>query len=203
MISDAKFADRKAVLDAILDMLVSKTAAIRVTYQKNKYVTGNNSALAYNNNLNASVAFSGTSQARIGIHDDCFLADSTDSGTFEVNDMAAGKAWLAIETKYVGMGGESCALNLSYANCSSAIALLSSYHWSYLNSEYHPDVLAKWKTDGCYSEISQRLGYRFSLINMTVDDSVATGGLLHLQLSINNTGFAAPINPKTFQLVLI
>ena len=58
--------------------------------------------------LDASTAYKGSPQARIAHHNDAFMADETNMGTYE--DVAKDKAYLAQEGLYTPIGGETAAL---------------------------------------------------------------------------------------------
>ncbi|MCB0760226.1 MAG: DUF4832 domain-containing protein [Flavobacteriales bacterium] len=156
--------------------------------------------------LNETGAYSGTDMYRVGQHNDCFLASSTDFGTYCDSTIAEG-AWLVNETRYMPMGGETCFPNSPRSDCASeggaADTELMAYHWSYLNSGYHPDVLSSWETDGCMDEIAQKLGYRIELLEGTYDQSVAAGCALEGELVLRNVGYAAPFNPRGLELLLV
>jgi hypothetical protein len=75
-------------------------------------------------------------------------------------------------------------------------------HYSELNEDYNPDVITGWKTGGCYTEISQRLGYRLTVLSTSFEATLAPGGMLHLEVKLQNKGFAAPVNPRPVYAVL-
>lgn len=144
-------------------------------------------------------AFNGTPIARIGHHNDCFVSSDTDVGTYE--DIENEKRYLSLETRFVPMGGETCALT-KFSDPDNARAEMENLHFSYLNLGYHPEVLEKWRTDGFFKEVRNRLGYRLSLVSMTCPESAKPGGTLPITLTLTNTGFAAPFNPRNVQLIL-
>jgi hypothetical protein len=89
-------------------------------------------------NLPPSQAFNSSNMcARIGIHNDCFMASSQDQGTFESN---AQRTWLTNEGRYVIVGGESCESN-SLTGCTGGVNQINKQRFSYLNVEYHPTVI--------------------------------------------------------------
>ena len=77
--------------------------------------------------------------ARTGHHNDCFLASSTDYGTYL--DKTIEYPYLIIDTRYTAMGGETCNYNPPRSNCPTALEELKMFSWTYLNSEYEPNVL--------------------------------------------------------------
>ncbi|KAG7173013.1 hypothetical protein Hamer_G008531 [Homarus americanus] len=89
--------------------------------------------------------------ARLGIHNDCFLASDTDYGTYE--NIAVDYPFLQEETKYLPMGGETCNYNPPRSDCPTALKELRELHFTYLNNGYHEGVLNSWKTQSCYNEL--------------------------------------------------
>ena len=151
--------------------------------------------------LELTDAFNGTPQARLGHHNDCFLADESDLGTYDTARLAWDKQYLASDTKYVPMGGETCSPS-SFTQSNYARAELERMHWSYLNYEFHPKVIADWEKSGLLSDANKYLGYRLALLASSCDSSVAAGSSWSISLNIENLGWAAPFNPHEVNLVL-
>ena len=135
--------------------------------------------------------------ARVGIHDDCFLASADDYGTFATS---SDYAWLQQQTLTVPMGGETCQTSGARSQWPSASADLAAYHWSYLNADYHPDVLASW--GGGLDEARRRLGYRLRLTQVAVPATAVAGGTFELKVGMANDGYAAPFQARPVRLVL-
>ncbi len=150
--------------------------------------------------LTPGEAFTGTDKSRIGHHNDCFLASDSDFGTYA--NPVAEKAWLNLETQYVPMGGETCAVS-SRSGSATARVEMEQLHFSYLNSGYHPDVLAGWEADGFMDEVKQKLGYRFALESIDYDPAALAGDQLSVSIDLVNTGWASPYNPRDVVLTLV
>jgi hypothetical protein len=156
-------------------------------------------------NLTLEEAFSGSDRARIGFHNDCFLASETDFGTYASGQRQAELDWLHEETHYLPHVGETCSTGeaaLPYIACENAIYEMDYNHWTSLNLSWHPDVYAFWQANGCMDEIRRRLGYRFVLKSAKAPVSVPAGGSLRLHLEISNPGFASPFNERPVEAVL-
>lgn len=194
VISPAQHANRLEVLQRLLDMMPS------VHQVQIRYPHGKQAMFDTSTPIGAADAFSGSDLARVGHHNDCFLASDTDFGTYRDGSIAADKAYVAAETLYVPQGGETCNLNPPRSLCETAVSELSQLHWSYLNTDYHPDVLASWESGGCLGEIEQRLGYRFRLVEGQYSDIVRSGEPVSGQIIIHNDGFAAPYKPYRVEL---
>jgi hypothetical protein len=184
-------ADRAEILDGILRALPdSRMTQVRTPMFK---------ADAYGGPL--VDGFDGSDAARVGHHDDCFLASDTDFGTYD-DPIEDWKDFVAQEGRFTPVGGETCAVDPPRSECASAMAELERLHWSFLNSGWNPDVLASWTDGGCMPEIRRRLGYRFELHELRVSDGVQPGGVLHVELDLENVGYAALFNARPALLVL-
>ena len=188
------YANRREVVDALLTALPnSRMVQIRTPSLKQKTY---NSTTA----LTQNQAFDKTNIARVGHHNDCFLASANDFGTY--NNITSEYTYLEQETKFTPMGGETCAVNEPRSQCPTALAEMQKFHWSYLNFDYHPNVISGFQTNNCFPEIQNKLGYRFELVNGTYPNSVTTGGSIAISLKIKNSGFASPFNERTVYLIL-
>jgi hypothetical protein len=153
--------------------------------------------------VNASNGYSQLPVARVGHHNDCFLASSDDMGTYNRGGSSREQetAYLAAETLYTVYGGETCSLNV-LNDCTRAQEELALLHGTYLNRGYHPDVLEKWKGQGCFDEIQRRLGARLVLQHSCISETVPAGGILAVELSLENKGYAALYNARKVQIVM-
>lgn len=185
--------NRKEVIEAILNTLpASRMLQIRKpTFKQDLF-----SKLA----LTSAQSYNGTNIARIGHHNDCFLASEDDNGTYD--DVTTQYPYLAKETKFVPMGGETCALNSPRTDCSTALAEMAKFHWSFLNLDYYPEVIDGFEQNNCFNDIQKKLGYRFELTSATFPQSVKIGEKLSITIKLKNQGFAVPFNKRKVYLVL-
>jgi hypothetical protein len=149
--------------------------------------------------VGAADAFNGSAKSRHGLHNDCFLSTPTDWGTY-VNTSTE-YPYLAADSTYTVMGGETCKLNPPRTDCPTALNELAMFHWSYLNQGYNVDVLNSWRNQGCYTQVQQKLGYRFVLQNGTYSMSAKPGGAFTASFTVKNDGWAAPYNARDVELV--
>jgi len=189
-------ANKAAILAALLDAIPADRM-VQLRYPPDKMGS-------YPTPLDAASGFSQTDQARIGHHNDCFLSSANDVGTYGTQDatMAEEQAYIAADSRFVPMGGETCAVYPSRSDCAPALAEMEMLGLSYLNEDYHQDVIAGWKDQGCYDEIRRRLGYRLVLVQAIHSERVRPGGILQLTVDIENRGFAALFNPRPLLVVL-
>lgn len=215
-LTDTNWNDRNEVLGALLAAVpAERTVQVRYPQLKQRYVYGINaptSAAA----LTAAEAFDGSDKARIGFHNDCFLASPDDFGTYfdygnsstsAVSDTAALKPYTAADSRYVPAGGETCNDFDPASDCSGtsvgarADFELRRLHYSYLNSQFNNDVNNDWMGI-CLDDIKRELGYRFVLQSGTYSDAAQPGQTISVALTLQNEGYAAPFNPRGVELVL-
>lgn len=153
-----------------------------------------------NDPISAAEAFTGSFKSRVGHHNDCFLANASDYGTY-VN-LEEDLAYLRESTKYTITGGETCDASNDYSNCENSVPRMQELHWTYLNRGYNRSVYDKWIDEGCWDDVNLLLGYRINLDSAMIAESVEPGSALKLTLALTNQGFAAPTHYKPIQLVL-
>jgi hypothetical protein len=186
---------RAVILNKMLEVLPAKRMIqLRTPAYKTDY-------LQRTTPLTRSEAFSETKAARIGHHNDCFLASTTDYGTY--SNIEAEKAYINQEGVYLPVGGETCPPDgVDPADCAKAETEMRNLHWSFLNEDYYHGVNDNWKTQGCMDNIIRKLGYRLVLLSSVCNDKILPGGTLNIQLKLNNTGYSAPYNPRKVEFVL-
>lgn len=181
LLSDGDWAARGQVLNALLDALApSIDVQVRYPAIVTRLLEGDPRA------------------ARVGVHDDCLLASPDDMGTFASAD---DRAWLARHSRTAPVGGETCGVNRPRSDWPTASTELARYHWSFLNADYHPDVLQSWGSEG-RRIAAQRLGYRLRLVTSSLPESGRAGSTVRVRLQLSNDGWAAPLRNRPVQLLL-
>jgi hypothetical protein len=143
----------------------------------------------------------GAAVARVAHHNDCFVSSPDDVGTYQYEPIDILKAYLADDTRYEPIGGETCAVD-ARNSCATTTAEMQRFHWTHINDEYNRDVITQWDTGGCRADIERKLGYRLTLRSGSMPMSVRPGGSFMLALSLGNDGWAAPTNPRPVFVVL-
>ena len=185
---------RQEILEALLDALPSeRMTQLRYPAYKREM---------YGAPLTAAQAFDGSYAARVGHHNDCFLAGRTDEGTYPENEVSALEDYVARDTRYVVMGGETCKVFARRTNCATTLKEMERLHYSFINQDYHEDVVESWKKDGCFETIERSLGYQIRLVRGRIPTQASPGGAVELKLVFRNTGWAAPYNPRPVYLIL-
>jgi hypothetical protein len=143
----------------------------------------------------------GADVSRVAHHNDCFVSSPDDVGTYQYEPIDVLKAYLADDTKYEPIGGETCAVDARNA-CTTTTAEMARFHYTHMNDEYNQDVLATWASQGCRPDIERKLGYRLTLRTGALPSVVRPGGSFMLDVSLTNDGWAAPTNPRPVFVVL-
>ncbi len=184
---------RGEVLAALLTALPStRSVQVRTPMYKAAYRTGA---------ISATEAYSGSSRSRIGHHNDCFLASPSDLGTY-ASPVTTWTSYVAQDTLYAPMGGETCQIYAPKTSCAAAVAEMQNLHYSYLNRQYKASVISSWVNEGCDATIRRNLGYRFVLRRVAHSAAVAPGGVLTVEVDLRNRGFAVPFNARPVEVVL-
>lgn len=213
---DENWKDKFEVLKALLDALPSnRMVQVRTPQMKQRYVYGVDAPVA-SAALTDAEAFSGEEKARIGMHNDCFLAGVGDYGTYDDygnssspsgNATAVLEAYAKADNKYTAVGGETCDDTYSPQNdCETAgmaQTVMSGLHFSFLNCAYNNDVNNDWVDGGCMENIKKNLGYRFVLTTgIFPQQPVKAGMQFKFILNLRNDGYASPYNQRPANLIL-
>ncbi len=168
--------------------------------------------------LNENITVKGTPEYRVGLFNDGYLGSHSDLGTFENREIEV--EWLEHQALHTLYGGEIVSTRTSSGNEEIDTINTAEYmskeafrtHTTYLNSEYDEDVIDAWKDETYNGEdelykgqtgylyITNHLGYRFVLRNS--DINMSENKKLHINLDIENVGFANLVNNKTVTIVL-
>ncbi|MDP2982665.1 MAG: DUF4832 domain-containing protein [Candidatus Latescibacter sp.] len=211
---------RESVLNKLLEVVPSsRMVQVRRPWFKTDF-TGITTPIDVNGVYNIS-----NNAARIGHHNDCFLSTKTDKDTYQdvlPGQLVAQKKFLSDDGRFVVVGGETCCGYTiaecedccdidntdSRYKCTVAFKEMSDLHFSFLNVDWHPDVISLWnKTptnngSTCFKDISKYLGYRISLDNVGYNTEVKPGGLMQLKVELTNLGFASMYNERHVWFVL-
>ncbi len=187
--------DSKEIIEALLDALPeSRMVQIRYPFRKKQL---------YDREVDRQLAYSGEYAARIGHHNDCFLAIATEDEGYLPNsdasqdDINKMKAYIRREALYTPVGGESCIMGRE----NEALQEMEYLRWTYINVYYHPDMISYWRTTGDYEVMQRKLGYRFLLHSARISAEVKPGNTVSLQLALRNDGWANLYNPRPVYVV--
>ncbi|MDR2835918.1 MAG: DUF4832 domain-containing protein [Bacteroidales bacterium] len=142
--------------------------------------------------LNSEEAFNGSNAARIGYHNDCFLGNDSDCGTYQ--NPESEKAFLNENCLYVPAGGE--APGLAPPTGQVAYDEMRNLRYSYFGCS------STWLDAESINNINRDLGYRFQLISGSFTDEVSPGKQFSAEINLKNVGFANLYNERTVELVL-
>ena len=192
---------RKVVLNAMLDACpANRFLLVRYPMIKTEYL-GDEVALT------AAEAYTNTPRAKIGYHNDAFLNDWGNDGTYassKKSDDPKVRQYIAAETLYVPNGGETNVEddNLAAEVYDDAESEMSTYHWSFCGSSYATEITGRWRSSGIYDELNRKMGYRYQLITATLPQTVEAGHEARFQLQLRNVGYAPLYNERHAYIVL-
>lgn len=158
---------------------------------------------------------------RLGHHNDCFLFNEDDRGTYARNDLWFGDQTLKqqkqytfdLMTSYGGnkiMGGETCSPAID--RIENTQAEMAKANWSEININFWRDAIDKWKNrmlpasgndpaESEFDRISRKLGYRLRLIDATFPKSATAGEGFTISLNLSNDGYAGILKKRPIYLV--
>lgn len=189
---------RREVIDSLLSAVPQdRCIQLRTPRFKTEYI-GSTAPLT------ADEAYTGTPKARLGQHNDAFLYDYDNMGTYA--DTATQKPWLAQETLYVPIGGETDITEADkaqkWATYEKTTAEMSRLHWTFIQSGYAETTTNMWRENGTFDELNRKMGYRYQLVSGTYGSEVAKGGKLSVNIKIRNAGYAPLYNERLAYIVL-
>ena len=149
--------------------------------------------------LTTATAHDGSILSRLAHHNDCFVSSNDDVGTYRG---LAQREFVYANSKYTIWGGETCSLALA-GHCENSLVMSKKHHMTYLNNDYNKKVLNRWAEEGCFDEISFHIGYRLLIDRAFITPTPEKGKELRVALQIHNVGYAAPMNPRKVELVLV
>lgn len=164
------------------------------------------SILQSKNTLSDHDAYTGTLTSRLGLFNDGLLGSANDLGTYSDTPLTDTHDYEEKGTRqeeiqfqdllcqYVPNGGE-VTVNNPYNDIEHAVSDFSAMHISYLNAEYDPKVLQKWKNTtyqnlNGYQYMQQHIGYRYLVKQSTLQFHSFASDSAKLYLTIENDGFA-------------
>jgi hypothetical protein len=151
--------------------------------------------------LEPEIAYMNQNRARVGHHNDCFLAGGTDYGTY--TNIATDKEYISKEALYVPTGGETCPPTGAFPECATAQAEMKLLKWTYLNLDWYQPVIDAWKTSGCFDEFQRYLGYRLSLTTSKFPKQAVTNHDFKVEITLTNKGYAPLYNYKATSIVFV
>jgi hypothetical protein len=158
---------------------------------------------------------------RIGHHNDCFLFDNSDRGTYSRNNLWFGNQSLDQQKQYAFnmntsfggnkmVGGETCSPAID--RIAETQNEMTAANWTEINFDFWGDAINMWKkiwlplsnndpAEWEFDRISRKLGYRLRLIDASFPTSATPGGSFTFAANLNNDGYAGVVKPRSIYLV--
>ena len=182
--------------------------SIQISLRKPSFIEdyiGNNQTVTKIN------AFSNDEIARLGLHNDGYLASETDLGTYNKSEREESLLWQGKQTLYTLFGGECQNKDSIYTNLNNAIVDMEKRHCTYMNKTYDREVKEKWKkeiytnknsvyqVETGYKYIENHLGYRLVIRDVNM---ICTKRKINIGINIENVGFGNIIRKKQLGFIL-
>lgn len=203
---DGKYDENKQYRNEIIKKLLEIVpSSITINLRKPSFITDFTTE-----QLNANMAYSETDIARLGLHNDGYLASKTDYGTYEEDEREESLLYQHNLTKYTIFGGECLKSESQYNDLENGIEDMQYRHCTYLNKTYDEEVKEKWRNtifnsdtdvysgkDG-FKYIQDHLGYRFVVKKV---DLMQEGNEQKINIQLENTGFGHLVNKKNVEII--
>lgn len=190
--------DRAEIVNALLTALPSDMyVLLRTPFQKTQF-------LSETTPISYSTAFNGSTKSRLGHHNDAFLFGAENQGTY--TDTATQKPYLARETFYVPIGGETNVEEepeiSQYATYAKTTGEMSRLHWTFCKGGWPDETMATWHSNGTFDELNRKMGYRFQLVEGAYTNQATQDGTMRVYMTIRNVGYAPLYNERHAYIVL-
>ncbi len=158
--------------------------------------------------LTSSEGFSGSQKARMGCHNDAFLHNWGNMGTYgsdDDDDDPKMRQYVATQCLYTPNGGETNIDDddaLAEKRYVEAPSEMATYHWSFCGSTYAMPVIKRWRNSGLFDTLNIHMGYRYNLHSAQFSDQAAPGGKMNVLVELRNSGYAPLYNARTAYIVL-
>ncbi len=158
---------------------------------------------------------------RLGHHNDCFLYNEHDRGTYFREDIWFGNQTLEQQkqytfdliTSYGGnkiMGGETCSPAIDRIDDTQIE--MEEANWTEININFWGNAIDMWKkrwlpargndpAEWEFDRISRKLGYRLRLIDATFPLSATAGASFTIATNLSNDGYSSVVKKRPIYLV--
>lgn len=166
--------------------------------------------------LSPEEAHGDTLKARLGAHNDCFLASESDFGTYYYDpgpQQESEKAYWSQDSRFTVMGGETCTpspfVPTGEDPASYVYRQFQRFRFNNLNIHHHPGFMdwlrqTPFGPGSLLDALRRDLGYRLYLRRAEVSPThLVPGQAFTLKLFLQNRGFGVLYNPKGLRLVMV
>jgi len=158
---------------------------------------------------------------RLGHHNDCFLFNEHDRGTYARLELWFGNQTLEQQkqytfdmiTSYGGnriVGGETCSPAIDRIDDTQME--MAEANWTEININFWGDAIDMWKNrwllasgndpaESEFDRISRKLGYRLRLLDATFPMSAKAGDSFAIEANLSNDGYASVVKQRPIYLV--
>ena len=144
---------------------------------------------------------------RIAFSNDCFLANDTDAYTFPDGLADPLRTYAKQMTENASFGGETCdnsepGHGPARTSCADILGEGAAYHLTWLNVSYSPIFIDRWKSDGCFAQVSAKMGYRIQLDSVSAPASASLGSSASVNVDLRNVGWSRLFSARKLVVTL-
>jgi hypothetical protein len=149
----------------------------------------------------SGTAYTQSDASRVGFYNDGFMGSPEHYAMFQ---LANEGQFTAQDAGFVVHEGEISDASDYKLKAGQVTRDIEKYHLTALNAggDAWQQVSQKWRSNGDFDGVAQRLGYRFRLINSTLAKTLSPGSTFALDLQMTNDGVARAHNPRGVEVVL-
>ncbi|BBE71551.1 DUF4832 domain-containing protein [Oharaeibacter diazotrophicus] len=146
--------------------------------------------------------------ARIGVHNDCFLASDIDVGTYSDDPVvrARQRRFVAKQSATTIFGGETCEPDKDATprmTCNDILREGATFHVVTLGRDYYPPFHDAWRAGGCFDKVERSLGYRLVLTTASAPAKLKRGAAFAVSIGLRNDGWSRVPNPRRLVVTLV
>lgn len=195
---DDDISNRNQIIDKLLQVIPE---TIQINLRRPRFIQ---EYIGSKDTINSSNAYTSEKIARLGLHNDGYLASDTDLGTYDRSERQETLEWQEKQTLYTMFGGESQNKDSVFTDIKNAVEDMEKRHCTYLNKTYDREVKEKWKNstyngENGYKYVQNHLGYRLILEDAEIQQK---GNKLNIDVQIKNVGFGNIVRKKNTSLIL-
>jgi hypothetical protein len=190
-------ANKASIRDALMAAIpATHSISFRYPYDIIKWFP---TALTSANGLGTST------QARAGVHNDCFMSSDNDVWTYNSGGVTNNpqRDYTKQQTDFVPFGGETCSgFGPTRQKCTDILSEGPAYHLTYLNNVFYTAFHNQWKSEGCFDQVSRSMGYRFQLDKVSHSLTAARNTTVNVDVDLHNVGWSRIFSARKLVVTL-
>jgi hypothetical protein len=151
-----------------------------------------------------------TASTDFGLHDDYYLSDATDGGTWNSWNSPNTYSVIALKQFAVNVSstsmfvGELGELYTSLQTCQNIDQYSKTYNVQSMSLNIYPTTVSSFiNSEGCLLSFLNKVGTRIELNQATISGNTSAGSTLNVSLTLSNTGYGRVVRARPVNIVLL